>query len=236
VRNALIVATLLLFAPALGQGERQTSLFASVRPDVSIVVREHSSGADLVEITLLNKDYPATLLNSQVASLGRLLGSEPRGLQVFRYQLDPDKPGLTFLKAKFAVDGLVEGPDKLNIEPVLKALCGAPEPFTIRGISLLFADRMADAKTIRNLDDDAVAAEASTSFEPPAVEYRILLKSQDPQAIRFPASAPERKPEAPPSVKQSGAPAWAWAALAVAGLAAGALVYLALLRGRKPSG
>lgn len=240
VRSIALVfgATLALLAG--GQAERKPQLFAQVRSDIVIVVREHESGANLVDISLLKEDYPANLLRGQIDELGRLVGSKPRGVNIYLYQIDPDKPKLTFLKASFGIDGLTDSRKHvLSIEPILKAFAGAPEANRITGISLVFEGQKATDSTVRNLETTAVLAEARINERPPALEYRILLRSQDATQITFPSGPPKLAPKQPPSEtsgKSADIPPYTWFALGAAGIAAGALVYLALLRSRRLKG
>ena len=80
------------------------NLFQSVRPQIFVVVREHPTGADLVEITAVDPEYPRELLKSQIESLGKSLNNNARGLFVS----DPrsaNYAGTT--KATFGIDGLI---------------------------------------------------------------------------------------------------------------------------------
>ncbi len=202
------------------------------RPDVTIVVREHSMGADMVEVTMSRSDYPQDLLLKQMQDLGARLGSTPRGLTVGVAVIDKANPGLNFIKAKFAVDGLIDrGAGQLRVRPLLQALAGAPEPFTIGSILLLFDGERPGPRTVKSHRTAAVEAEGRVTADPPMIEYAIRLKNQNPETIDFPDLAPEPSAVKKPSEKSSGTPVLFWSAVAVAGLAAGALVYLALLRG-----
>lgn len=202
------------------------------RPDITIVAREHSLGPDIVEVTLSKGDYPEDLLRRQLEDFGKRLGSAPRGLAVGSVQLDPGNPSLKFLKARFAVDGFIDRPQgALRIEPLLRAFAGAPEPYTIGTILLLFDGERPGAGTVKRHQTDAVEAEGRVNDEPPMIEYAIVLKSQTPDKIAFPDKVLEQSAVPQPSQQESGTPVLFWGAVAAASLAAGALVYLALLRG-----
>lgn len=214
---------------ALGHAQTSEPAF---KPDVTIVVREHSIGADMFEITMSRSDYPADLLRSQVSEMGRLLSSPPRGLAIGEVKLDPANPSLTFLKARFAVDGVIDRPGGvLRLEPVLKAFAGAPEPYTVHGLLILFDGERPNPSTVKSHRSDSVEGEGTFTASPPLIEYRVRLKSQDPSKIAFPEKVPEQRPVQNPSDEKTGTPVLFWSAVVVAGLAAGALVYLALLRG-----
>jgi hypothetical protein len=211
--------------------------FATVRPDTTVVVREHATGADIVEVTLLDPQYPSGLLKAQLDALGTHLGSPPRGLEVFLYQVDPAKSELTFLKARFAVDGLIDRQAQvLRIEPLLKALALRADGHAVRGISLIFQGERPTANTIRRFESQAVLAEARAIDDPPAIEYRIQLRADSPEEISF----PERRMEQPAAPKAStirkNDSTLIIGAIIAAGVASGALVYLALLQGRRRAG
>lgn len=202
------------------------------RPDATIVVREHSLGADMVEVTMSRADYPSDLLLRQMEDLGKRVGSAPRGLVVGQVQVDPGNPQLKFVKAKFAIDGLIDRPaGVLRLEPIIRAFAGSPEPYTNWSLLVLFDGERPGAGTIRRHESATVVGEGRVNASPPMIEYAIRLKSQDPAKIDFPEKAPERSAPAKPSEEATGTPVLFWGAVALAGLAAGALVYLALLRG-----
>lgn len=228
---SVIAVAVAAVAAAAQQGSPQVSVFLSVKADVIVTVAKQKLGADLVEIVPVDQNYPAGVLRSQIAELGRLLGSEPRGLTVFRYKVDPDRPGMTFLKASFGVDGVIDRDrGRLAIAPFLKALAGTPAPFTIHGVSLIFDGERPSARTIRSYTSSSVRAEAITSADPLGIEYRIELLTQNPRDIQFPEeyTKPPEQAATPSSPQHT---ALILGLSAVAALAGGALVYLALLRG-----
>jgi hypothetical protein len=204
----------------------------SFKPDVTLVVREHPMSAELVEVTAFRPDYPSDLLQDQIETLGRELGSAPRGLIVRKATLDEGNPNLTFVKATFAVDGLIDREAQvLRLQPILRAFAGAPDPFTVDELLILFDGEKPGPRTVKSHITDSVEARATFVAAPAEIEYRVLLKSQDPSKILFPDQADERKAPAEPSGKQSGPSPVFYAALLAGALAVGALVYLALLRG-----
>lgn len=218
----------------LAQGEPPSnqSLFVSVRPEATVVVKRHKMGADRVEITLEDPDYPAEELKAVVALIGKELGSEVRGLSVGRYSFSPNNPRLTFLKALFVVDGITQpNGEFLRIQPILRAFTGK-----LRALTLQFENIEYHKWTVRTLNTDSLRAEARVHTVPiPGIEYRVLLLTDDPQKVEFPDRLPERKPDSIPSEAPKGdRDILGWIALAVAGTAAGALVYLALVRRGRP--
>ena len=82
-----MVGVLGVAALAVSQGNAPASLFDSVRPQVSVVVREHSTTADLVEITVLDPNYAPELLRAQAEAIGIATGSPIRGLHLLRQEM-----------------------------------------------------------------------------------------------------------------------------------------------------
>lgn len=228
---------LLAAAVACGQGGNPSKPFASVRPDVTIVVRKHATGGDLVEVAVLHPDYPSDLLQRQMLAIGGQLGSPVNGLALRRDQIDPAKPDLAFLKGSCGTFGLWNAQDgSVRLDALVKAFAGAPEPYTAKGLSIMFVGMVPQVTTLRKLENEALVLEATENKEPQGVEYRIGLKTQDPQRIVIPTGKPEPSEPAKPSNRQASLPGFVWAAIGAAGVAAGVLVYLALLRGRRPAG
>lgn len=208
--------------------------FATTGPDISVVITEHATGADIVEITATRAEYPATLLAQQIAALGKYLKSEPRVLRVFEQSLDPENQRLSFLKATFAVDGLIDRRlGVLRLEPLAKAFAGAAPPNTVQGLSVIYDGELPTASTIQSFESAAVSVAGRVTQNPTGIEYRIRLKTQKADEIRIPESTNEQMEPQPPSSSTGGPPAYAWAFLGVAGIAAGALVYFALLRSQR---
>lgn len=208
---------------------------AMSRPDVTVVVREHTTSADMVEVTMSRADYPVDLLRKQMEFLGTELNSMPRGLDVQTIALDPSNKALHFVKARFAVDGILDKPGgRLNIQPLLRAFAGAPDPFTVKHLLIIFDGEKPTARTVKSHSSDTVDAEANFVRAPAEIEYHITLKSQDPSKITFPDIAPEQKPAEKSSAIGSGTPYLFYGALALAAVAVGALVYLTFLRRGRP--
>lgn len=201
------------------------------RMDVAVVVREHRLTADEVVVTVLNPEYPEELLEKQILALGVDLKSAPRGLSVGRVRMIEGNPKSDFVRAVFAVDGLIDRANGvLNPAPILRAFAGAPDPFTIENIQIVFDGERPNAKTIKRHVTDAIEATGTAVSSPPSVEYHVRLLSQDPAEIDFPLTAPEPSYPVKTSPQSSGSSLLFYGAIAVAALAVGALVYLALLR------
>lgn len=206
------------------------------RPDVTVVVTEHSTTADLVEVTLLAPDYPKELLTDQCNRLGDLLGVAPRGLLVYLYPPEATDRRMQFLKATFATNGIIDREHgELNIEPVLKAFAGAPAPHTIHNISLIFSGETPNENTVRRFaKKDVLLAEAKASVAPAGIEYSVQLFSQDASLISFPRRVEAKSPEKAEAPSKNPNQTLIFALFTVAAIAGGALVYLALLRPRRP--
>jgi hypothetical protein len=236
MRAATVIAVVAAATAAAAQSpSSNVSVFLSVKADVLVTVTKQKMGGDLVEIIPVAQDYPPTLLAKQIAALSRFLGSEPRGTQMYRYEIEQGRPDLTYLEASFGVDGVIDRENgRLAIAPFLKALAGAPAPYTIHGISLIFDDERPTPRTIRTYKSSSVRAEAITSSSPLSIEYRIELLTQDPREISFPDEYTKPPEETTPPAKANRT-VLIIALCAVAALTGGALVYLALLRGAPPA-
>ncbi len=211
----------------------QSSMFELIKPDVLIVVEKHRLGADLVEITMVKDGYPKDLLERQILKLGTLLGSAPRGLAIGSPNLQTTQ-SLKFVRASFGIDGITDPEHgKLNIEPILKAFAGAPKPYTIGGINIIFDKFVPTKSTVRQYGiDNVVAGEGRVNQDPAGLEYRIQLLSQDEALIKFPdhhEPANEKPVQKPSSTGDNRA--LLISIFVVMSLALGALVYLLLLRG-----
>jgi len=206
-------------------------VFVTTRADIVVSVAKHSTGADIVEVSPVKRDYPPKLLNEQILKLGEYLGSNVRGLQMYVYQMDPKDSRLDVLKAKFAVNGIIDRTNEIfRIEPIVKAFAGAPKPYTIKGISLILDGEVPiKGRTISKIRTSSVRAEAIFTDKMPAgIEYRIEILDQDPNKIVF----PEKHEEPQVYVKSpgKGKAALILGLFSAAAVALGALVYFSLLR------
>ena len=222
--------------PAWAQGEADPPPDPSlVRPQVSIVVREHATSADMVEVTALSKDYPPELLRAQCQALGESLGSPARGLDV-RFESVDEVKGISFVKASFATDGIIDRAQKrLNLQAVVRAFVGGPEPHALKSFLVSFAGEVPQAdRTLREFSSDAVVVKATINESPAGIDYRVLALTEDPSKVTIPDHF--TPPEKPAEGKQGGvvtAPdPVVLGLIGVGGLAAGALVYFAFA-GRK---
>lgn len=237
MKRALLVLGLLAPWWLSAQPKSDTVDPISVPPQMTIVVRKHNTGADLVEITMLQPQYPEDLLQAQCQEVGTLTGSPVRGLVVYKTTIDPSNPKLSFVKAQFATDRLIDAQTgALRLEPLIRSFAGAPAPNTIFNMMVSFAAVTANQTTVRHFLSDKVAVVGrSSSGTPPGVEYRIAILKQDQEGIRVPDRV-EPEPQKPAEQPMgSSNTALIWSLVIVAALATGALVYFALLRGGRGS-
>ena len=204
-----------------------------VRPDATIVISEHPTTAEGVEVTMLDAKYPKDLLQSQCLALGNLLGVPPRGLAVYVHSMAANDPNMQFLKAKFAVNGLIDRNNGvLNLEPILKAFVGAPKPFELKALKIIFSGETPNKKTVQAFAIPSVLiAQAKASTEPKGIEYTVQLLSQDASLITFPTDVNAAAQILAPKTSPKSNLVLIISLLAVAATAGGVLVYLALLRG-----
>jgi hypothetical protein len=229
-----------ILTSALASAQAGGNLFTSTRPDVSITVTKHSSGADVLEVTMQKANYPEALLREQVGRLAEGLGTTPTGLKVGTYQVGSDA-NLRFTQATFAVQGLVDRAGGiLRVEPIAKAFAGTPEPNTVDVLMVQFEGERPTENTLRGYypENGPVRVQAVSGAVGGGVEYRIQLLTQDPTKISIPDD--RRKPPAqaaPAAPKPAPGPDWLlYAVILIAAIAVGALVYSLLLRGRPRAG
>ncbi len=208
------------------------NLFSTVRPDVIVIVREHPTSAEIVQVTALAKGYPPELLKAQIERIAAELKSTARGIQMTRPDLGTQAQ-VSFLRAEFATDGLIDRVNGvLRLQPIVRAFAGAPEPFTVQGIKIAFEGERTTKKMIKNYPvPGVVRVEGRASAMPPGIEYQVKLETQDASKIEIPDEyAPPanqnagKEPSTPPNT------ALLVGLFLLAGLALGALVYLALLQ------
>lgn len=206
----------------------------SVPPQVVIIVRKHALGPDLVDVTVSAKDYPLALLEQQCRAMAAGLGSDARGLSVVRSGFDPK---IKFAKASFATDGIIDrDKGEVKLAKLVRNFLGAPSEWRLSSFLVtLDGEVPVEKQTLKEFSSDAVVLRANVSHSPRGIEYRILALTQDPEKFDIPVrhKEPVVKEQKPPS-DPSSLPSWVPIALvAVAGLAAGLLVYSAL-SGRSP--
>lgn len=206
-----------------------------IKPQLTIVVKPGTLGADLVRATALDDDYPTDLLVEQLQRIGENAGSPTRGIQVAQNPAT----GNAFPSATCAVVGLVDARRGLFwLEPIVKAFAGAPEEHRIEGLHVTFEGVKPSEQALSQFANESVAVFGSFSFlggsdgaGVPVLDYRIAIRNQDVKEITIPTSTDELKPSPEPSVPVARPPNWGLIGtlIAVGALSAGALVYFLLL-------
>lgn len=211
------------------------SLFKVAQTDVIVQVKKHPYGADLIEITTVKPNYPVDLLRAQATKIGELAGTPDRGLIVASSALGGDAR-LTATRATFATNGIIDR-DKglLHLTPIVQAFAGAPAPYTVHGLTILFNGEQPTSNTLRSFSNAMVRLQAMALQSPPSIEYRVQLLSQDPADLVVPDSAQEAPPEQNPgprasTVQREGVDWGLWIPLILAAGAAAVLVYFVMLR------
>lgn len=228
---------LLTFASLLNLGSAQDAQPevidpSMVPPQVSIVVKEHAATPDLIEITMLDPNYPQDRLREQVLKIGQITGTGIRGLDINKVQFDTQIPQ-GFVKARFATDHVIDrSTGRLNLGSLVEPFLGSAEPFEIRSFLITFDGETPTEKTLRVYADKYVAVKAEQITSPPGIDYRIVVFSQDPEKVNIPLEPSQAQaPADGDKVEVKGLPVGLLISLIViAGLAAGALVYFALLK------
>lgn len=238
MRRAAVFLLCLFAGTVLGQTPSTGSLFQTTRFQATVVVRKHSTGADLVEVTVLEPAYSRELLRDQITLMGKELNSAPRGLQIYDYRLDPGDASSRMVKASFAVDGLIDRKaGVLHIQPIARAFALQSAHDSIDALMIQFEGETPTANTLRACSPPApgcenVVVEGRASDAKFGVEYRVKLLAHDPYKIFTPDTRGQTS--APKAVlpTKKGLD-WTFVALIiVSALALGALVYSLLSRGR----
>lgn len=201
----------------------QTAL--AIHPDVVVFLRHHTTGADVVEISMVDADYPAALLTKQVDDLCSRLKVDPIGLQVYTDQLVAGNPKLQFLHATFATAGITGNDGSINLTPLIQAFAGVPAPHTVKGMNVIVDDFTPTAKTIKDYPGPGAIVQGRVDSNPPDVEYQIQLLSQNPSDINIRVGAPPVEQKSRRPADQGGNAILVWSLAILAGLGAAALVY-----------
>lgn len=207
----------------------KTSLFSSTNAEISLTVRRTSSAASDCEVTAIRRDYDPKVLVAQIGRLGKELGSEIRGLRVDTKEIGTGKPQ-TFVKAAFGAFGLYDAATgATGLQAVARAFGGGDAANPVRAISVTYFGYAPTASTLRTFSSDKVLVEGRFNEDPPFVEYVVALLTPSAEEVAIPRlyEAPAPKTAPPPAL--GGLPSVVWAALIVAAVALGALVYFAML-------
>lgn len=208
------------------------SVFQVAKTQIIVQVSKHRFGADMFEITAVDPSYPPDLLRQQAARIGELAGTPDRGLAVGKVNVGGD-PKLASARATFATNGIIDR-DKgtLRVSPIIQAFAGAPEPYAVHGMMILFNGERPTPNVLRSFATPGVRLQAVADVDQPSIEYRIQLLSQDPALLDVPDTArTEQKTPPIASTEQRNGVDWSlWIALFVAAIATGVLVYYLMMR------
>jgi hypothetical protein len=227
-----LLTLFVLAVTAFGFGqEPEVPKSTAVRPQVVVYIREHQTGANMVELSMVEPGYPPDLLQKQIMDLCKRLDSQPMGLNIYQEELVVNQPNLRFLKATFAVVGLTDMQGGVNLTPLLQAFAGAPAPNTVKGMMVVLDDFVpVPKKTLRNFKSPAVVIQGRVDENPPAVQYDIQLLTQNPSEINVQAE-PEKAENSPVPAPSRKAPSTIlWLLIVLAGLSVGGLVYFFISR------
>ncbi len=224
-------------------GQDQTppdAAFLMSKPDVIIRVKQSQVGSEYVYLQMLQENYPKDLLASQCEKIAVSAGSSIRGLSIMEESLgiSPGGKEMTSVKGEFAMDYLTDSSQGiLRLEPIAKAFAGTPAPNTIKTIAVIFEGyRQKPGVTVGSFENENVAVIGNVDETAGIVEYRIVLKSQNPGDISIPATISEQTKESQDTSK-NGSALGMWLRLGMVALAAvvfGLLVYFALRPRKKP--
>ncbi|CAN1518364.1 hypothetical protein MCEMSE15_01003 [Fimbriimonadaceae bacterium] len=223
-----VLALLLSVAATVAFGqESSTSIFNSVRTDIMIVAREHTGGADVLEVKVLDPNYKEAELQRQINLLGEILKSPPRALRIYRNRFG-DQPSEQFLEASFGVDGIAE-PGKLRLNAIAQAFASEQ----VKGIGVVFENRAVDATAISVFRSESIEVEGQRLPGSIGLEYRIHPLTTDTAKYDVPDAKNSRVESSVAKVEPSrGLDPSIYALIAVAAIALGALVYSFLRRGK----
>lgn len=203
----------------------QSKFYRMLKPEAYVVVKLHSMGSNLVEVTFQGSDYPQSAILEKMTRLGKALGNEPRNVVVV--------PSDQVVKASFAVIGLITDKDpKINIAALASAFGFGERP--IRSFSVFFVNATPGENIVQQWTDPngAWKMEGFSMASPKGLDYRVQVNTNNPNEIYMPDSKnvmpPSGKPE---SIK--GPNNFIIGGIVIGAIAVGLLVYSALLRPRK---
>jgi hypothetical protein len=207
---------------------------AMTAPQILIQIQKSSGSADYVTLSLVQPNYPEALLRDQLAELGRLLGSEPRGLLVGVVPGGKQNE-LRFLRSQFAIDGLIDPVTRrFELNAIIKAFLGAEDPYTISSLQIMLQNEAPiPNRTLDKYSDDKVTVVGTFDNNPKSIEYRVMTKTQNPAEINIPLDQPSNKPKPVSPVGPARPTPIIIGIILIAGVALGALVYFAMLRSPK---
>ena len=200
------------------------------RLDATVVVTQHPTGAQLVEVTMLDGAFPLEALRADIEDLGDRIGCRPRGLQIYQASMRANDPAMSFVKAKFAVDGLCDATKgSYRLEPIVRAFAVNRSSHAVERLLVTFAGQKATNVTLQKWDTAAVQVRGRYVEDPKGLEYFVAIQSSRPEEIVIPDVYTPPTPRREAASSSRAGPALL-ASIVVAGLALTALVYFALIR------
>ncbi|MCH7905668.1 MAG: hypothetical protein IH944_14025 [Armatimonadetes bacterium] len=198
-----------------------------VSPEVIINIEHDSSMRDILQIYVVKPGYTPELLRSKIQWIASELGSPVDGLEV--YPMGNGQPGV---KAICTVNNVVDPTlGELRIQPLIRAFLTGSQGQTIKSFSIRFSGFVPTNSTLQSYRSDAVVLEASFDPRSSILEYRVLVRTDDPAELTIPPRYFPNSYVVPSGKSRSRLPI-VISLLVIAGLSAGALVYFAQLRGQ----
>lgn len=201
------------------------------RSDVIVSVRKSDVGAEYVRIQALNENYPIELMRSQIEKIGQYNGTEIRGLEVAYEGMGGAGRILT---ANFATDQLMDQTSgTLELNAFAKAFAGAPDPYTIAVVGVMFENfKPSETVTVAQWADKGVEVSSAFDTNLNVVEYRIKLNTQNPDEISIPGTIAESTNRAETPSNEGLSP-WVVIGIVLGAALIGVSVYFAM-RPRAP--
>jgi len=235
----LVFALVLSFASAQDStnlGENPINLSTSqnaqsLRPNVIMTITEDKSTAELVEITMVDANFPRKVLEQIVSNFGIQTGIQPRGVMI---ETDEITQGQLFLKAKFGINGLIEpGMGEIRLEQIAKAFVGLPAGTQIKNIQIMLPGLLPSSQSIKYHANAYCDVQGTFSRNPQGLEYLIRLRTTDATKISIPPKVlPEKKENKKNEQKSEPNRLSLYGLVGLAALAAGFLVYLLFVKGQ----
>jgi hypothetical protein len=205
---------------------QDTPILLQGRADIIVSVRKSDVGAEYVRVQALAEDYPVELMRSQIQKIGEYNGTEIRGLEVNQQGIGDAG---TILTATFATDRLMDqAAGTLELNAFAKAFAGAQAPHTVGMVGVMFEGfKPSSTVTVAQYADDSVEVSSAFDNNLQVVEYRIKLKSQDPEEISIPGTIIEstNRTEAP---SNEGLNPWVVVGIVCGAVLIGVSVYFAM--------
>lgn len=208
-------------------------LVNEVSPQAVVTITRHPTGADMVGVTPLSPKFTVPALQAVCQRIGEQTGDPARGVQIVTNRMGTSD-NLVFLKASFATSGLINRSNgEFNLQAVARALGAGADGLASFVVSL--PGESPNSGTIRTYANTSAAIAGKFIQQPPTMEYRIRLFTNDPAKIIIPAnlqSVTKPKVPEPASTKRTNWPLFAIIGMCSVGV--GLLVYCRLLATSKP--